>query len=158
MMASLSSSFVFQAIAALIAALLSLIGNAIAWHIPVLDALPGIFIIYAIALAGIAIKQALDKIGVLKQIPAFAWIMLVGLIVSIPGVPGADLVVKYTNNVAFLATCTPILAYAGIAASKDLPRLKQVSWKLAILSLFVWIGAFLGAAIIAQILIALLGL
>ncbi|MEM0015026.1 MAG: hypothetical protein QXS42_00050 [Zestosphaera sp.] len=157
-MTSLGGRFTFQVLAAFVASLLTLIGNTIAWRIPVLDALPGLFILYAVAVAGIVVKQALDKVGVLKQIPTFAWIMLVGLAISIPGVPGADAVVKYTNNVAFLATCTPILAYAGVAASRDLPRLKQVSWKVAILSLFVWMGAFLGAAIVAQILITLLGL
>ena len=155
---SQKNTYIFMAIAALIAALLSFIGNSIAWHISVIDALPGMMILYAICLAGIGIKWVLDKIGVLKKLPTFAWIMLVGLLVSLPGFPGSELVVAYTQNVAFLAVCTPILAYAGIAISKELPRLKKVGWRIAILSLFVWLGAFLGAAVLAQILITLLGL
>ncbi len=150
--------YIFLAMAALIAAFLSFIGNSIAWHISVIDAFPGMMILYAICLAGIGIKWILDKIGVLKKLPTFAWIMLVGLLITLPGFPGSEIVVAYTKKVAFLAVCTPILAYAGIAVSKELSRLKKVGWRIAIVSLFVWLGAFLGAAVLAQILIVLLGL
>jgi len=153
-----SRSFAFQAIVALVAAFLAFIGNSIAWHISVIDALPGMMILYVICLAGVGIKYILDKIGVLKMLPTFAWIMLIGLIVSLPGFPGSEVIVAYTDKVAFLALCTPILAYAGIATSKEVQRLKKVGLRIAIVSLFVWLGAFLGAAVLAQIFIMLLGL
>jgi hypothetical protein len=137
---------------------MSFIGNYIAWKIPIIDAVPGMIILYIITVAGMAAKYIGDKWPPLRRLPAFAYIALIGTIVSTPWFPGSDIIIAYTGKVAFLALCTPILAYAGISLGKEVGTFKKVGWKIAITACAVFFGTFIGSAIIAQILLKLLGL
>ena len=115
----------------------------------------------AIALALILIIIAffgilLSKIIPIK-IPSVAYIVTLSTIVTIPGMPMAELISTYTAKVNFLALCTPILAYAGIYTGKNMDTLKKTGWKIFILALFVMLGTYLGSAIIAQIILKMLG-
>ena len=69
----------------------------------------------------------------------------------------AELISDYTAKVNFLALCTPILAYAGIYTGKNLNTLKRTGWKIFIVALFVILGTYLGSAIIAQVILKILG-
>ena len=59
--------------------------------------------------------------------------------------------IKSIQAVDFLAITTPILAVAGISVADSLLDLRRTSWKIAIVAAFVFIGTYLGSAIIAQI-------
>ena len=71
--------------------------------------------------------------------------------------PTSAVLLEYTNKVGFLATTTPILAFAGISVGNKIGILKKISWKLVLISLIVFTSTFFGSAIIAQILLTLQG-
>lgn len=66
-----------------------------------------------------------------------------------------DMVLVYWKP--FLALATPILAYAGIYTGKNLDALKQTGWRIVVLAIFVMIGTYVGSAVIAEIILRLLG-
>jgi hypothetical protein len=72
--------------------------------------------------------------------------------------PTAELFLKYTNQVNFLGTTTPILAFAGISVGNKIEDLKRLSWKVFIIAIAVFIGTFFGSAIVAQIVLKIQGI
>ncbi|PUU86296.1 MAG: hypothetical protein CI947_2516, partial [Halanaerobium sp.] len=75
-----------------------------------------------------------------------------------PFMPTADLFLKYTNEVNFLGTTTPILAFAGISVGNKIEKLKKLSWKVFIVAIAVFIGTYFGSAIVAHIVLKLQGI
>ena len=136
----------------IITGVLTLVGNFVGFKVSPVEAMPGVLILIVIAFLGIL----LSKIVPIK-IPSVAYIVPLSTIVTIPGMPMAELISTYTAKVNFLALCTPILAYAGIYTGKNLDTLKKTGWKIFILALFVMLGTYLGSAIIAQIILKMLG-
>lgn len=136
----------------LITALLTLVGNFVGPKINPIDALPGMIILVSIAFIGISLAKYIPL-----KIPSVAYIVTIATILTIPGGPFADTISAYTAKVNFLALCTPILAYAGIYTGKNLDSLKKTGWKILVLGLFVILGTYLGSAIIAQIILKLIG-
>lgn len=90
-------------------------------------------------------------------IPAAAWVVTLGCILTIPGVPGSDIVNGYVKNVGFVALCTPILAYAGVSIGKDLDDFAKTGWRIVILAIVVFVGTYIASAIIAQCILKALG-
>ena len=135
-----------------ITGVLTLVGNFVGFKVSPLEAMPGVLILIIIAFLGIL----LSKIVPIK-IPSVAYIVTLSTIITIPGMPMAELISNYTAKVNFLALCTPILAYAGIYTGKNMDTLKKTGWKIFILALFVMLGTYLGSAIIAQIILKMLG-
>ena len=60
-------------------------------------------------------------------------------------------VIEAVNSIDFLSITTPILTYAGISVADRLKDLRKVSWKIVIVGIFVFLGTYLGSAILAQI-------
>ena len=54
-----------------------------------------------------------------------------------------------------LPLCTPILAYAGISAGKDLDTFKEQGIAIVCTAILAFIGTYIGSAIIAQIILKL---
>lgn len=135
-----------------ISGILALIGNFIGFKINPIDALPGMVILLILVVAGYAVS----RVSPIK-LPSIAYISALAIIVSIPGVPGADLVVKYVNNVQFLALCTPILSYAGISIGKDMDSFKKQGAKIVVVTLLALTGTYVGSAIIAHLVLKLTG-
>ena len=129
----------------IITGVLTLVGNFVGFKVSPVEAMPGVLILIL-----------LSKIIPIK-IPSVAYIVTLSTIVTIPGMPMAELISTYTAKVNFLALCTPILAYAGIYTGKNMDTLKKTGWKIFILALFVMLGTYLGSAIIAQIILKMLG-
>ena len=73
-------------------------------------AVPGILALMGIALVGMIIQKLVPL-----NIPSIAYIGILGLILTIPGVPGSAQLVHWTHNVELMALCTPVVAYAGIS-------------------------------------------
>lgn len=138
----------------LLVGVLILIGQRIGYGIPILGAVPGMLIIIAVSMASLIIKDLLPNL----KFPAFAWASLLGLILCMPFMPTARAVLRFTNQVNFLGTTTPILAIAGISVGNRIDEFKKLSWKIVIISFAVFAGTFFGSAIIAHIILKFQGI
>ena len=126
--------------------------------------IPGMLMLLAFTFAGVLCKRHIPL-----QLPAAAYIVTIACIFSIPGAPGSTgpvsqfmtalsgTIVKHVSEINFMSLTTPVLAYAGLSLAKDLPLLKESGWKLAIVSIFVFIGTFLGSAFIANAVMGAMG-
>ena len=141
-----------SAIVLLITAAISVIGNFVGYKVSVIEAIPGALILVAIALIGIILAKVIPV-----KIPSVAYIVTLSTILTIPGVPGAATISGYVSKVNFLALATPILAYAGIYTGKNLDSLKKTGWRIVILSIFVMVGTYIGSAVIADVILKMLG-
>lgn len=139
-------------LALIITGLLSLVANVIGTKNTLVDGALGMVVLVLIALAGIVLAKVLPG-----NIPAVAYVVTLGTIVSFPGFPGAGFVNSVVKHVGFLQLCTPILAYAGISICKDLDVFKDSSWRIVLISCVVFIGTYLGSAVIAQVILTFLG-
>ena len=130
------------------------IGNAVGAKVNFMESLPGLLILFGIVAAGLA----LGRLVPIRNFPDIGWMTLVGILVSMPLFPYSPQVLEHTGKINLLATATPVLAYAGIALGKDMGLLRKVGWKIAIVSIFVFIGTFVGSAVIAHLVLKLQGL
>lgn len=157
-----------------IAALLVLCGNAViavkaskgavGFVESITRSLPGMGILIVFAVLGVICKRFIPL-----KLPAAAYIVTIGCILSIPGAPGSTgpisnfmnslsgTIMKYVGEVNFMALTTPVLAYAGLSLAKDLDALKASGWKIIVVAIFVFIGTFLGSTIIADVVLKLTG-
>lgn len=110
------------------------------------EAIPGAIIIFVIVILSIQIKSWLPKL----PLPAFAWATVISLLLSIPYSPVSGPFMAFTNKIDFLATTTPLLAFAGLSVGNSLDKLKSMSWKIVIVSIVVFTSAFFGAAFVAE--------
>lgn len=131
---------------------LSLVGNLIGSKHGIFEALPGMIILVIIAILGIILSKVMPG-----KIPSVAYIVTIGCIVTYPGFPVAESVTKYITKVDFLSLTTPILAYVGISIGKDLESFKKSGWRIIVVSCVVFIGTYLGSAVIAQLILKSLG-
>lgn len=138
----------------LIIGVMILIGQRIGSGIAIIEAIPGILVVLLVSFLALKIKEFTPKL----KFPAFAWACLIALLLSMPFVPTSKVFLKYTNQVNFLATATPILAFAGISVGSKVTQLKKVSWKFFVVAVIVFIGTFFGSAIIAQIILKAQGI
>lgn len=137
----------------ILVAIITLIGQNIGFGISLVNAIPGMIIIIIISMIGLALKDILPL-----KLPAFAYVSLIALILTMPYLPTSKFILKYTNEVNFLGTTTPILAYAGISIGLSITKLAKISWKLIVIACVVFIGTFFGSAIIAQIVLKIQGI
>lgn len=111
------------------------------------DGLIAMLILAIISLLGYLIGN-LPK---LNKLPVILWASLVAAYLSSPYFPYSTLLVDLTNKVSLLIICTPVLAFAGLALGKDLAQFKKISWRIIPVSLAVFTGTFIFAALIAQV-------
>lgn len=135
-------------------AVITLIGQRIGYGISIGTAIPGMIIVIVIGMAALIIKDFTPNL----KFPAFAWASLMALILTMPFMPTSKFVLGYTKSVSFLGTTTPILAFAGISIGMKITKLKELSWKLLVVAIAVFIGTFFGSAIVAQIVLKIQGL
>lgn len=136
----------------LITAAISVIANWIGPGISPLQGIPGVLILALISVAGIGIAEIMPG-----KIPAVAYIVTLATIVTIPAFPLSSFISYHTGNVDFTTLCTPILAYAGIYTGENLDNLKKTGPKIIILSIFVILGTYIGSAVIAQVILKMIG-
>lgn len=136
----------------LITAAISVIANWVGPGISPLQGIPGVLILAAISIAGIGISEIMPG-----KIPAVAYIVTLATIVTIPAFPLSNFISYHTGNVDFTTLCTPILAYAGIYTGENLDNLKKTGPKIILLSIFVILGTYIGSAIIAQLILKMIG-
>ncbi|MCX8600267.1 MULTISPECIES: hypothetical protein [unclassified Gilliamella] len=131
----------------ILVAIIMAAGNSVGYHIDFMLSLQAMAILVAISIVGFFIS----KIPVLNKLPVILWVSVAAAVASSPIFPFNEQVVSITNEVSLLAVCTPVLAYAGLAIGKDLALFKSISWRIIPVSLAVFSGTFIFAAIIAQI-------
>ena len=131
---------------------MSLFSNVLGTKANIMESIPGLLILAVIAFIGMLCAKYLPG-----HIPAAAWVVTLGCIVTIPGFPGSDIVNGYVKNVGFVALCTPILAYAGVSIGKDLDAFAKTGWRIVALAIVVFVGTYIGSAIIAQGILKYLG-
>ena len=116
------------------------------------DSLIVLFIVGAMSLVAMAMAKFLPG-----NIPAVAYVVTLACLLSYPGVPGSEYVNAYVKKVGFLQLCTPILAYAGVSIGKDLDAFAKSGWRIVVISCIVFIGTYIGSAVIAQCILKALG-
>lgn len=135
-----------------IVAAVTLVGNLAGFKINPIEALPGMLILLGIVMLGLLLSKLIPS-----KLPSIVYISLIGIILTVPGFPGSAWFTEQAGKVQFLALCTPILAYAGIASGKDLDDFKRLGWRIMVVSFFTFVGTFVGSAIIAQVVLKLTG-
>lgn len=131
----------------------ALLGNWAGYDILPLEAIPGMIVLILICLAGFILR---DLIPI--NFPSIAYISIIGVLVSMPWVPGSDKIVEWTSEVQLLALTTPILAYAGITIGRSWTDFVKLGWKTLIVASLVMLGTFLGSALIAEIILRFQGI
>jgi len=113
----------------------------------------GVVVIAIICLAGLKIKEVLPL-----KIPAFAWASLLGAVLAFPWWPWHTWFLNVTSGVGAGVAGTVILALTGISIGTKLADLKKISWRVAIVSIFVFCGTFFGSALVAQLILSIQGI
>ena len=92
------------------------------------------------------------------QVPVILYVALITTILSFPfaGWFATTMQTEFAK-IGLLPLCTPILAYAGISAGKDLDTFKKQGFAIVCTALIAFIGTYIGSAIIAQIVLRLSG-
>ncbi len=134
--------FVFILVAIIMAA-----GNTVGYKIDLISSLEAVAMLVIISIIGLLIS----KLPGFNKLPVILWVSVVAAIMSAPIFPYHQEIVAITDQVSLLAVCTPILAYAGLAIGKDLALFKNISWRIIPVSLAVFSGTFIFAALIAQV-------
>ncbi|WP_249976278.1 hypothetical protein [Vreelandella olivaria] len=116
---------------------------------PLLDALPGMLILYAMVIIGLVIGRLCPF-----YLPSVAWVSLISILATLPVFPGNGWIIARLAEVDFLAVVTPVLAYAGLALTgREFSMFKQTGWKLILVALLVFTGTFIGSAVVAHIML-----
>lgn len=135
-----------------VSGLLSLVANVVGTKYGFFEALPGMLMLIALAFVGMWLGKVLPG-----GIPGVAYVVTIGCILTYPGFPTSAVISSAVSKVGFLQLCTPILAYAGIAICKDLDVFAESSWRIILVSCVVFIGTYIGSAIIAQVILKAIG-
>ncbi|PXZ05422.1 hypothetical protein [Gilliamella apicola] len=138
----LETIFVLILVAIIMAA-----GNSMGYKIDIISSLEALAVLVVISIVGFL----LSKLPGLKKFPVILWVSVVAAVASSPIFPYHKELVAITDQVSLLAVCTPVLAYAGLAIGKDLALFKNISWRIIPVSLAVFSGTFIFAALIAQV-------
>lgn len=138
-----------HALVLVVISLIVLVGNTVGPGQELVPGLIGLIVLYVIVMAGLAVTKYVPL-----RLPSVAWISLLGIIVTLPFVPGSAWVVAQVSNVDFLALATPCLAYAGIAiARREIDVAKASGWKILIVAVLVLTGTYVGSALIAHVML-----
>ncbi|HIY19977.1 MAG TPA: hypothetical protein IAA44_11275 [Candidatus Blautia avistercoris] len=143
-----------------ISAVISLIGNTINTitdgnpdtFVSILDGLPGMLILFAIAIVSTLLNAVFPKI------PTIIYITFIGIILGMPYSPTGAYVAEQVNKIGLLPSVTPVLAYAGVSMGKDWLEFKKIGWRGIVVAIFVMIGTYVGSALIAQIILSAQGI
>lgn len=108
----------------------------------------GLLLMGLFSILGIMVQKFMQKSSVkfIRDFPILGWVSIVSLIFCMM----STTVIKAVSAVDFLSITTPILTYAGISIANKLDVLRNLSWKIAITGIFVFIGTYLGSALLAE--------
>ena len=121
---------------------------------PVGDSIIGVLLLSAISLVGLTISNFMSRF---VKLPSMMYVSLLGLLLACPVSPVKDIIVETTTPVAFLAPATALGAFAGISLGKDLKEFAKMGWKLVVITLFVITGTFIFSALVADVVLKIIG-
>ncbi len=137
----------------ILVAIIMAAGNTVGYKADFILSVQAVGVLVILALIGFFIS----KLPVLNKLPVILWVSVVAAVASCPIFPYHEYVINLTEKVSLLAICTPVLAYAGLAIGKDLALFKSISWRIIPVSLAVFSGTFILAALIAQFTLSVEG-
>ncbi|MCC0635710.1 MULTISPECIES: hypothetical protein [Clostridioides] len=143
----------YQLLVMSIIGVIILIGQRISVGTSIVTAFPGMVMLILAAMAAMIIKDLFPK----SIFPAFGFATIIGLLLSMPYSPTSEVFLTNTNNINFMAITTPLLAFAGISVGNKIEALKEMSWKIVIISLVVFTTIFFACASIAHIVLSIQG-
>ncbi|CZR95757.1 MULTISPECIES: hypothetical protein [unclassified Clostridioides] len=143
----------FQLLVMSVIGVIILIGQRISVGTSIVTALPGMVMLILAAMAAMIVKDLFPK----SIFPAFGFATIIGLLLSMPYSPTSEVFLTNTNNINFMAITTPLLAFAGISVGNKIESLKEMSWKIVIISLIVFTTIFFACASIAHIVLSIQG-
>ena len=136
-----------------VAGIIGLAANWAATGTTAIEALPGMLILLAASALGLIIAQVVPL-----KLPAVAWVSLIAILITIPGVPGSAMVLDAVSRLNFLALATPALAYGGLALTQTEFRIARTSgWKIVIVAICVMFGTYIGSVLVADLTLRLFG-
>lgn len=110
------------------------------------EVVAGLAGLYLVCLVGVALTRYLPF-----YLPSVAWISLIGIVATLPMTPWGEWFIGLVGELDFLAMAVPALAYAGLAVSKlELSIMRRSGWKLLLIAILVFIGTYVGSAVIAH--------
>ena len=120
-----------------------------------IETIQGVIVLALFSFVGLIITEMMKRTGikVLQNFPVLGWVSLTSLAMCLI----SPFFITAIGAVDFLSITTPVLAYAGISVANNLGDLSKNSWKFVIVALFVFVGSFLGRAIIAELGIWFIG-
>ena len=143
-----------HAVALVIVLVIALIGNRIGPEIPIAAAIPGMLILFVMTMIGLLLTKLAPF-----YLPSIAWISAVAIVLTLPWTPGSAWILGHVQEVNVLALATPVLAYAGLAITKhEFVTFKHSGWKIIIVACLVFIGTYLGSALVADVVLRMQGL
>lgn len=128
------------------------LANLVGFQVGLAESLPGILVLIAIALAGVAVS----RVSPLK-LPIVAYVSVIGLLVACPLSPCRQFVIEAAGKINFTAPLTMVGAYAGISISDQIRTFLRQGWKMILIGVFVMTGTFVFSAIISQLTLSLTG-
>lgn len=137
------------AIVSLVAVPLQLIATDLSlWQV-----LAGLAAIYVVCFFGVLLTRYMPL-----RMPSVAWISIVGIAATLPMLPWGSWFLGLVEGIDFLALAVPPLAYAGLAISQlELNVMRRSGWKLLLMAILVFIGTYLGSAVIAEVMLRVTG-
>lgn len=142
-----------NAVLLLIACALGLFSNLVGTGIGIVEAFPGMVILYLASLGGLVLARYAPF-----YLPSVAWVSLLAIIITIPGVPGNEYVVEQVAKLNFLSLATPALAYGGLALTRnEFEIARRSGWKIVIVAICVMLGTYLGSVVIADLTLRFIG-
>ena len=87
----------------------------------------------------------------LNKLPVIFWVSIVAAVLCSPLNPYGQEVYNLTAHISLAVISTTVLVFAGLALGKDIEQFKAISWKIIPVSLAVFSGTFIFAALIAQV-------
>lgn len=125
----------------------------IATELSMLDIVIGLLVLYGMCVVGLLLTKYVPL-----RLPSVAWISLVAVVLTLPMLPWSSTVFPLVEGINFLALAVPPLAYAGFAISKlEIDVLKRSGWKILLVAVMVFLGTYVGSAVIAEITLRITG-
>ena len=131
---------------------ITVIGNWVGYKHPISGSLVGMLILSIITLVGLLLERYLPF-----NISSIIYISVIGIILSLPGFPTSDFVVKYVGQVELLSIVTVFLAYVGIGVGKNWDQFKTMGWRGIVVTICLITGTYIGSALIAHVVLVLSG-
>lgn len=142
-----------NALLLVIACFLGLVANWVGTGVTPAQALPGMAVLYAASIGGLILARYMPF-----YLPSIAWVSLIAIVITIPGVPGSEFVLAKVGELNFLALATPALAYGGLALTRnEFEIARRSGWKIVVVAICVMIGTYLGSVIIADLTLRITG-